>query len=138
VSRRVALGQERMKLKKLLAELRTDQYSFIVRTAGLGVEEEQIRSDVELLTAEWHQLVERFRSMKGPGLVYSDHDIVNRLVRDAFKPDIDQVVVDDEEMAEALRTTLARSLPELVEKVIDYDGREPIFSAYQVDAQLEK
>jgi ribonuclease G len=138
VSRRVALGQERMKLKKLLSDLRTDQYSFIVRTAGLGVEEEQIRSDVELLTSDWNALVARFRSLKGPGLVYSDHDIVNRLVRDAFKADIDEVVVDDTEMAEALRATLAISLPDLVEKVVDYDGREPVFTAYQVDAQLQK
>jgi ribonuclease G len=138
VSRRVALGQERMKLKKLLSDLRTDQYSFIVRTAGLGVEEEQIRSDVELLTSDWNALVARFRSLKGPGLVYSDHDIVNRLVRDAFKADIDEVVVDDTEMAEALRATLAISLPDLVDKVIDYDGREPVFTTYQVDAQLQK
>ncbi len=138
VSRRVALGQERMKLKKLLSDLRTDQYSFIVRTAGLGVEEEQIRSDVELLTSEWNTLVERFRSLKGPGLVYSDHDIVNRLVRDAFKADIDEVVVDEAEMAEALRATLSHSLPDLVDKVVDYDGREPVFTAYQVDAQLQK
>lgn len=138
VSRRVAMGEERMKLKKLLNDLRTDQYSFIVRTAGLGEEEENIRTDVDLLVGQWDALVERFRTMKGPGLVHSDSDIVQRLVRDAFSADIDEVVVDDHDIAEALRLSLSQTLPELADRVMVYDEVEPVFEAYNVEAQMQK
>ncbi|MBX3729167.1 MAG: Rne/Rng family ribonuclease [Candidatus Sumerlaeia bacterium] len=138
VSRRVALGAERVKLKKLLHELKSDKDSFIVRTAGVEAEEEQIRADVENLRETWQGILQKFRSMKGPGLVYSDQDFIQRLVRDVFTEDIDEIVCDDADVAEGLRLGLETTMPKLADRVIDYDGQEPIFHHYLVEAQLRK
>jgi ribonuclease G len=138
VSRRVALGAERVKLKKLLHELKSDKDSFIVRTAGVEAEEEQIRADVEKLRETWQGILHKFRSMKGPGLVYSDQDFIQRLVRDVFTEDIDEIVCDDADVAEGLRLGLETTMPKLADRVIDYDGQEPIFHHFLVEAQLRK
>lgn len=138
VSRKVALGQERMKLKKLLNELRTDRYSFIVRTAGMNATEEQIRADVERLREQWDTILSKFRGLDGPGLVHSDQEIVQRLVRDAFSDDITDVLCDDPEIAAGLREELSDYLPELARNVHDYTDLEPMFERYLVEPQFRK
>ncbi|MCB2156662.1 Rne/Rng family ribonuclease [bacterium] len=138
VSRRIALGQERFKLKKLLHSLKSEQFSLIMRTAGLGADEEDISDDVDMLRDGWDAIVQRFRSLSNPGLVHSDHDIIPRLVRDAFRPDIDEIHVDDAEYSEELRDTLSRQLRKLVDKVEHYDDPEPIFERFLIEHQLQK
>ncbi len=138
VSRRVQFGEERSKLRDLLKKIKTDHYSFIVRTAGLEAEDKQIVNDSKRLVGHWEEMVERFRSLKGPGLVHTDHDIVDRLVRDAFSSRISEVVVDDHNIAEELRTALQTHMPDLVECVTEYDDKEPVFDRHNVEPQLRK
>jgi len=138
VSRRVQTGEERQKLRDLLNRLRTDQYSFIVRTAGLEAEEDQILADAERLKGQWRALTDSFRDLRGPGLVYSDHEIIDRMVRDAFSPGIDEIVVDDGAMADKMRQSLQQHLPELLDRVVEYDEREPVFDRYNVETQLRR
>lgn len=138
VSRRVHSGEERQKLRDLLQRLRTDQYSFIVRTAGLEAEEDQILADSARLTEQWRALVETFRNLNGCGLVYTDHEIIDRMVRDAFSPGIGEIVVDDGNMADRMRMALQQHLPELLDRVVEYDEKQPVFDKYGVETQLRR
>lgn len=137
VSRKVAMGKERFALKKILNKLRSKSQSFIMRTAGLGADEENIHTDVERLQDVWDEITTSFRSTKKPKLVYSDHNIVDRMVRDVFNAEIDEIILDDTTLASELRESLKVYMPELAKAVEVYEGTEPIFETFGVERQLD-
>ncbi|MDX2176942.1 MAG: Rne/Rng family ribonuclease [Candidatus Sumerlaeia bacterium] len=138
VSRKIAMGEDRYKLKKLLAKIRNEDCSFIVRTAGVSQPEEAIQQDVEYLVSVWGQIVERYRAMGKPGLIFNEHDIVGRLVRDAMAPDVDEILVDSQDDFETVRAQLEDYAPDLVDSVTLYKGPENIFDAYDVEKHIQR
>jgi len=138
VSRKIAGMKDRIGLKKILKSLKKETHSFIMRTAGLGADEEHIRHDVERLEQIWDDICKEFQRHKKTGLVYSDHNIVDRLVRDAFTSEIDSIHTDDANLARELKTSLHNYMPELEKSIETYEGMMPIFESFGIDKQLEK
>ncbi len=138
VSRKIAVGESRMRLKKLLSNLRREDCSFIIRTAGVNQPEEAIQQDVEFLLHLWEGIVARYRSLKGPGLVYNEHEIVGRLVRDAFALDVDEIHCDDKSDVEEVRLHLREYAPQLVDQVQHYSGVESLFEHFDVEKQIQR
>ncbi|HMZ52999.1 MAG TPA: Rne/Rng family ribonuclease, partial [Candidatus Sumerlaeota bacterium] len=138
VSRKIAMGQDRSRLRKLLSDLKTDDYSFIVRTAGTDQPDEAIHKDAENLQQTWDSILKRYRQINGPGLVNNDHDLIARLVRDAFPADFDEVICDNADDVEEAKFQLEEVLPGSGSKVKLYDGVENIFERHGVEKQIEK
>jgi len=53
ISRRIAKDEERGRLKEIMQRNREPGYGYIVRTVSEGVSEDDLRSDVNFLTALW-------------------------------------------------------------------------------------
>lgn len=138
VSRKIAMGQDRFRLKKLLASLRTSEHSFIVRTAGLGQTEEAIQKDAEALERLWLSILQKYRTIGGPGLVNSDDNLIARLVRDAFPAEFQEVVCDYPRDGEELRSMLLDHMPGAEDRVRYWEGVENIFDHYGVEKQIQK
>lgn len=138
VSRKIAVGQDRYRLKKLLSSLKTEDHSFIVRTAGMEQPEEAIQNDAENLFHIWATILERYRKINGPGLLHNDHDLIGRMVRDAFPPEFGEVVCDDPEDAREVRTHLGELMSEGQDKVREFDKDTNIFEYFGVEKQIEK
>ncbi|MCC5876138.1 MAG: Rne/Rng family ribonuclease [Candidatus Sumerlaeia bacterium] len=138
VSRKIAMGQDRFRLKKLLASLRTSEHSFIVRTAGLSQPEEGIQKDAEALERLWLSILEKYKAIGGPGLINSDDNLITRLVRDAFPTEFDEVVCDYPRDGEEIRTMLIDHMPGAKDRVRYWEGVENIFDHYGVEKQIQK
>jgi ribonuclease E len=69
-------------------------------------------------------------------LVYREHNIVLR-VRDYFTPDIDEIYVDNEEVFQRARTFLQGVMPGKEEVLRLYTDGQPIFSAFNIESQIE-
>jgi len=138
VSRKIDPGQDRYRLKRLLNALRTDGMSYIVRTAGVEAPEESIRKDVNHLSSQWKEIIERFRGMDRPGIVYDDQEILYRLVRDVFTQDLNDVLIDSPLEYRKLLAALEHFLPELEDKVKLVDPSSNVLRMYQVDKQVQK
>lgn len=139
VSRKIAVGQDRFRLKKLLASLKTEDHSFIVRTAGLEQEEDPIRRDAENLEKTWNAILKRYKELGGPGLLKNDHDLIIRLVRDAFPPDFDEVICDSETDAQEVRNQLTELMPGAEERVSVFRHQtDNIFEYHGIESQIEK
>jgi len=139
VSRKIAQGQDRSRLKKLLSSIRDDDHSFIVRTAGMEQPDEAIIKDAENLERTWENILLRYKEIKGPGLVHNDHNLLSRLIRDAFPSDFDEIVCDKREDALEVRRQLQDLMPHLANRIKVFDGTyENIFAYYGVDKMIEK
>ncbi len=138
VSRKIATGQERYRLKKLLSSLKTQDYSFIVRTVGLEQDEEALRRDADNLKRQWANILSTYKRLGGPGLLSNDHKLIVRLVRDAFPADFDEVICDDANDARDVAEQLDEMMPEKRDRVKVYDGIDNLFEYYDVESQIDK
>lgn len=136
VSRRIGSEAERRRLRSIVNGVRTKGTGFIVRTAADGAAEAEVRDDVKFLLRLWSEIGRREKSMKGPGLVYADLDLVLRTVRDLLRDDTTAIVIDDREQFERARKFTKAFLPSAVSRIRHYEGRQPLFDYYGVDRQL--
>src|SRR5690606_40056129 len=92
-----ALPISHARLKALAKRLRPKGMGLIVRTIAAGKDEEDLIRDAQFLLKVWDRLRRKAAEAKAPALLYKDYDLVYRLVRDSFTPDVTKFVVDSEE-----------------------------------------
>ncbi len=142
VSRKIESSNERGRLRTLIQRIRQDEEipsgGFIVRTAGVGISEEDLRQDARYLVRTWLDIKKNSEKAKSPALVHQDLDLVQRILRDQLSDDFTAIRVDSEE--EYLRTIefINRIQPRMVKRVKLYTRDEPILDAYAVQEEIDK
>jgi len=138
ISRRIE-GEERLRLRKLVDALNPPEgYGLIVRTAaGLDEDTTELSRDLTYLQRLWESVCEAAQHKRGPALVYREQDIVLRTIRDLFTPDIDEIHIDNEDVYLRAREFLRNVLPGKEHVLHCYRGEQPIFSAFDVEGQIE-
>ncbi|HJU93263.1 MAG TPA: Rne/Rng family ribonuclease, partial [Pyrinomonadaceae bacterium] len=142
VSRKIESDNERHRLRKLIQTLRAEEDipsgGFIVRTAGVGISEKELREDVRYLVRTWLDIRSSAEKSKAPALVHRDLDLVQRLLRDQLSDDFESIRVDSEEEYQAIVEFVNRIQPRLVKRVKLYTKEQPILEAYGVQAEIDK
>jgi ribonuclease G len=142
VSRKIESDTERHRLRKLIQTLRAEEDipsgGFIVRTAGVGISEKELREDVRYLVRTWLDFRSSAEKSKAPALVHRDLDLVQRLLRDQLSEDFETIRVDSEEEYQAIVEFVNRIQPRLVRRVKLYTKDQPILEAYGVQAEIDK
>jgi len=136
ISRRIAAESERKRLRDIVNSVRPKGVGFIVRTAAEGADDNEVRDDLGFLVRLWTEIGKRETSLKGPGLIYADLDLVLRMMRDQLGEEIAEVIIDSEPVYERARKFVGAFLPKYVERIKHYDGRQPIFDHYGVEAEV--
>ena len=142
VSRKIESDNERHRLRKLIQTLRAEEDipsgGFIVRTAGVGISEKELREDVRYLVRTWLDIRSQAEKAKAPALVHRDLDLVQRLLRDQLSDDFESIRVDSEEEYQAIVEFVNRIQPRLVRRVKLYTKDQPILEAYGVQSEIDK
>ena len=111
----------------------------IIRTVAAGQSEQSLAADVRYLVRLWESILARYKlKAKGSTLLYRDADLLIRLVRDRFTADIDELVIDNEEAYQRVRSLVEANSPELVDRIRFYEAKTPIFKAYHIEEEIEK
>ena len=98
ISRRIS-GEERDQIKNILDKLNIpENMSAIVRTNGLGRSVEELSLDLAYLLALWDEINNTIPNATSPSLIYRDDKLIVRVVRDYFKEDIEEILIDDKEI----------------------------------------
>jgi ribonuclease G len=142
VSRKIESDNERHRLRKLIQTIRAEEDSpsggFIVRTAGVGISEKDLRDDVRYLVRTWLDIRSSAEKSKAPALVHRDLDLVQRLLRDQLSDDFESIRVDSEEEYQVIVEFINRIQPRLVKRVKLYTKEQPILEAYGVQVEIDK
>lgn len=142
VSRKIESDGERVRLRKLIQAIRAEEDvpsgGFIVRTAGVGISEEDLRNDARYLVRTWKDIRRSAEKPKAPALVHADLDLVQRLLRDQLSDDFSAIRVDSEEEYLQIVEFVNRIQPRLVKRVKLYTREQPILEAFGVQAEIEK
>jgi ribonuclease G len=142
VSRKIESSSERGRLRVLIQKIRAEEEvpsgGFIVRTAGVGISEEDLRQDARYLVRTWLDIKKASEKKKSPALVHQDLDIIQRLLRDHLSDDYTAIRVDSEEEYLRIVEFVNRIQPKMVKRVKLYTRDEPILEAYAVQDEIEK
>jgi ribonuclease G len=142
VSRKIDSESERTRLRKLIQKIHADENSpsggFIVRTAGTGASEAELRADAQYLLRTWQDMRKSADKAKAPALVHRDLDLVQRILRDQLSEDFTAIRIDVEDEYQRVVEFVNRMQPRMVKKVKLYTRDEPILEAYGVQAEIDK
>ncbi|WP_208085521.1 Rne/Rng family ribonuclease [Brevibacterium atlanticum] len=131
---------ERARLKKLLKELVGDSNGVIVRTAAEGAADTDLSRDVERLAKRWETIEKKSKSTKvlAPQLLYSEPDMIVRIIRDVFNEDFNSLVIDGDGAWNTIHEYVESVAPDLLERVHRYNEDEGIFDHYRIEEQIQK
>jgi ribonuclease G len=139
VSRKIPSDDERSRLKRILQTHRTGiPGGFIVRTAGDGHTEEELRADMMFLYNLWLDLRQKAERKPAPALLHHDLNVVERVLRDQLTSLFKNIWVDNEEIYESVLQFVQRFQPAMVSRVKLYTRPNPIFEEFNVTSELEK
>ncbi|HEY0405479.1 MAG TPA: Rne/Rng family ribonuclease, partial [Pyrinomonadaceae bacterium] len=142
VSRKIESDSERVRLRKLIQLIRTEEDvpsgGFIVRTAGVGISEEDLREDARYLVRTWLDIRRSAERAKAPALAHADLDLVQRILRDQLSDDFTAIRVDSEEEYLSIVEFINRIQPRMVKRVKLYTRDEPILEAFGVQPEIDK
>ncbi|HVO26512.1 MAG TPA: Rne/Rng family ribonuclease [Candidatus Margulisiibacteriota bacterium] len=138
ISRRIE-GTERVRIRELIEKLQPPPgFGIIVRTAaGFDEGSRELHRDLSYLLRLWETIKQAAASKRAPALVYREHDLVLRNIRDYFTPDIDEIYIDNEEVCQRAREFLRDVMPGKEHVLHLYQGDQPIFSHFNVETQIE-
>ena len=142
VSRKVESSSERGRLRTAIQKIRNEEDvpsgGFIVRTAGIGVPEENLRDDARYLVRTWRDIKKQADKSKSPALVHQDLDLIQRLLRDQLSDDFSAIRVDSEEEYLRIVEFINRIQPKMVNRVKLYTRDTPILENYGVQEEIDK
>jgi ribonuclease E len=129
---------ERRRLRDILKKLVPEGAGVIVRTAAEGASEDELARDVARLQAQWEEIQAKAASGGAPALLYSEPDLLVRVVRDLFNEDFKELVIAGGDAYDTVEGYLKHVSPDLVERVHRYTGVSDVFATYRVDEQILK
>jgi ribonuclease E len=137
ISRRLP-EEERSRLREILKEVRPKGLGLIVRTAAEGATADDLRADLARLQARWEAVERKAKKASAPAVIYSEPELVVRVIRDIFSPDFVELVVDAPELYERVKDYLEEVAPDLLPKLRRHDGKLPLFEEHHVVEQIHK
>jgi len=138
VSRRIRDERERDRLRAALRSLTLPAGGFILRTNAEGKSQEEFAADVEFLTRLWAQVQARFEQAAAPAVLHEEGDLIFRVVRDLFSPEVDEFVVDSREVYDKCVGYVEALVPALRDRVRLWEEPAPIFEALGLEKDIEK
>ena len=137
VSRRIE-GEDRQELREAMDQLNLPQgMSIIARTAGIGRNAEELQWDLSYLQQLWQAIDSAATENKAPILIYLESSLVIRAIRDYFSPDIGEILIDTDDIADQASAFMSVVMPDNVQRVKRYSDDVPLFSRFQIEHQIE-
>src|SRR3990167_6604076 len=137
VSRRIE-GDERDELHDVLSTLQIPEgMGLIVRTAGGGRTTEELQWDLEILLRLWGIIESKAKERAASYLIYQEGNAVIRALRDHLRKEIDEILIDQQDVFEAVSNHLKLIRPDFASRVKLYQDPTPLFTRFQIESQIE-
>lgn len=106
ISRKIGNEKDRQRLYEWGGEVKPQDTGMIIRTLAEDVSEKELSDDLEKLIGLKEEIRQKIEEKKGKGLLYSSNDPFSRLLREVIDDDVDEIIIDDGDLADRLRRRL--------------------------------
>lgn len=138
ISRKIANGSDRKRLKSVMSELSVPQgMGVIVRTAGAKRTKVEIKRDYDYLSRLWDTIRKTTLKSIAPSLIHEEGNLVKRSIRDLYGKDVDSILVQGDDAYRVAKDFIKMLMPSHAKNVQPYKDDIPLFLRYQVEQQIE-
>ncbi len=138
ISRKIESEAERRRLARIMAHLDTPKGALIARTVASGAGADALEADAAYLCETWEDVLANYEKRKKPGIVYEDLSLPLRVARDKFNDSVARIIVDSEDVYNALRTFIDKLIPSRLDAIERYTGDEAIFEAFGIETEIKR
>lgn len=136
VSRRIS-GKNRAEIRDAMADLVVpEEMGLIVRTAGMGRTAEELQWDLDYLIMLWEAIQDAGKH-PAPLLIFQESNIIIRALRDYYRSDIGEILIDDEDVFKEAEVFINTIMPQIGDKIKLYNDQIPLFTRFQVESQIQ-
>lgn len=138
VSRRIE-GDDRKEIREAMSGLEIPQgMGLIVRTAGVGRATEELQWDMDYQVQVWNAIEKAAAERDAPFLIYQESNVIIRALRDYFREDIGEILIDNPDVYKTAEDFVKQVMPNSQRKLKLYqDDSIPLFNRYQIEGQIE-
>ncbi|MCD6571515.1 MAG: Rne/Rng family ribonuclease, partial [Deltaproteobacteria bacterium] len=138
ISRRIEDEAQRKRLKDIVNQLNPPSgMGLIVRTAGMDRTKAELSKDLNYLLRLWKSIEKEMETSSCPALIYREGDIIIRSIRDYFTPDINEILIDNEETYRRAVLFMKSVMPRYQKVIKLYKHtKKPLFTKYDLEKQL--
>ncbi|QDQ40370.1 Rne/Rng family ribonuclease [Legionella geestiana] len=137
ISRRIE-GDERDELRETLNALTLpDGMGLIIRTAGVGKNQEELQADLDMLCHQWQSIQQACNTQLAPCLIHQEGDVIMRSIRDNLRKSIGEIIIDDHVAYIRAKQYIEQVKPDFLPHLKLYNSSIPLFNFYQIESQIE-
>lgn len=137
VSRRIE-GEDRKEIRDAMNGLEIPQgMGLIVRTAGVGRATEELQWDMDYQVQVWSAIEKAAAERGAPFLIYQESNVIIRALRDYFREDIGEILIDNPDVYKTAEDFIKQVMPNSQRKLKLYNDDIPLFNRYQIEGQIE-
>lgn len=138
ISRRIDNDEERDQLRDALKSLEVPHgMGVIIRTAGVGKSTQELQWDLDVLLRYWDAIQSAAKVKPAPYLIHQESDVVIRGIRDNLRADTQEIIIDDPEAFDRVKSYIGQVRPDFVDRIKLYQENLPLFSRFQIEQQIE-
>ena len=127
VSQKIAKNEEKNRLKKLIRSIKPHGFGVIIRTVATGKKVAELDQDLKNLYKKWQSISKKLKGAKAPKKILGELNRSSTILRDLLDAKFNNIVVNNNEIAQELKDYLARISPQQEKIVKLYKGETPIF-----------
>lgn len=135
VSRKIDL-KERETVKAMLEEIKPKDCGLIARTAAKNATRAKLKKELKHLLKTLSFIKKKALMLKEPALIYQEHPIVIRLIRDIFSEDFDAIYIDKKTTKKEIIKYL-RNIGVSYNNIILHHGNNELFEEFNVNEVID-
>ena len=85
----------------------------------------------------WQAIEEAGKAHHDPYLLFMESSLLIRAIRDYFRPDIGEILVDNQEVYDQVAEFMSYVMPGNIGRLKLYEDHTPLFSRFQIEHQIE-
>jgi ribonuclease G len=138
ISKQIDDGHERNRLKGIIRDLEAKHPGAIIaRTVAEGADSKEFHQDMKSLFAVWKDLCKEFLKSDVPRLLHEELNLLERILRDTFSPDFEQIVINSRKIRLELTPYLDSFESGMaIEKMIRYRTASQISEEFKIDKHI--
>lgn len=136
ISKKITDSIERKRIKDIIEQLLPENYGIIVRTEGKDKSYEIYEKEIKRLVEKSEGVLSKAEYAKAPSLLYTEINGVEKVLRDLYNENIDEIVVNSSLDYETL-IKLCEEKDISPKKIVMYESDVPMFENYYVASQAK-
>ena len=140
ISKHIAEPEERRRLECVVDKLVKEHLGgkgVVVRTEAEGASEDELEREVKYLQNMWQQVRKKFEEQPSPALLHQDLGLALQIARDILSEQVYVYLLDSKTAQKEVVDFVEGFAPELKDRIKLYEGKTPIFKAFNIDGQIE-